>query len=416
VTLFPTDELPLRRSIRGEEVNDVEMYVRPHTAAEGFWILVNGRPLRDAGGGLRGGVVVCRDITERYKAALDQRRSADELARSNEQLRQLTADLEESGLLRQQAYQKLEAAYHDLKRAEAQLVQAEKLSALGQLIAGVAHEINNPLGFVASNVSVLHRDTQALRGLIQIHQKGMETLEAHHPELHAQIAEVCDRIDIDYTLDGLERLLCRSAEGLHRIQQIVRDLSDFARLDEADRIVVDVNDGIRSTVNIIAGHAKRQGIALVAELGALPPLLCFPGKVNQVVMNLLSNAIDACDRGGQVTIRTAPAPAESGSGCESGPEGVEIHVIDDGRGIDPAIRDRIFEAFFTTRPQGKGTGLGLSISAGIVRAHGGRIDVDSVPGAGTHFTIFLPRTQREPPPETSAPVALDATQPLAGDV
>jgi signal transduction histidine kinase len=415
VTLFPSDELPLRRSIRGEEVNDVEMYVRPHTAAEGFWILINGRPLRDARGGLRGGVVVCRDITERYRAALEQRRSAEELAHSNAQLRQLTADLEESGLLRQQAYQKLEAAYHDLKRAEAQLVQAEKLSALGQLIAGVAHEINNPLGFVASNVTVLQRDAQVLRGLVQIHQQGMETLAAHRPELHAQIAAVCDRIDVEYTLDGLELLLCRAAEGLHRIQQIVRDLSNFARLDEADRNVVDVNDGIRSTVNIIAGHAKRQGVTLVVELGTLLPLLCFPGKINQVVMNLLSNAIDACAPGGQVTVRTVLAHG-SESGCEPGSEEVEIHIIDNGRGIDPAIRDRIFEAFFTTKPQGKGTGLGLSISAGIVRTHGGRIDVESVPGAGTHFTVFLPRTRREPQPAGSAPVAVSAAQSLAGDV
>jgi signal transduction histidine kinase len=358
VTLFPTDELPLRRSIRGEEVNDVEMFVRPHGAAEGFWILVNGRPLRDADGALRGGVVVCRDITERYKAALELRR-----------------------------------AYHDLKRAEVQLIQAEKLSALGQLIAGVAHEINNPLAFVANNMTVLRRDAQALRGLVQIHQQGMQILAAHDPKLHAQIAAACERIDLDYTLDGLERLLCQSAEGLHRIQQIVRDLRDFARLDEADRQVVDLNEGIRSTINIIAGHAKKQGVALVVELGTLPSLLCFPGKINQVVMNLVSNAVDACVPGGQVTVRTVAA---GGPEPGSGSEGIEIHIIDNGRGIDPDIRERIFEAFFTTKPQGKGTGLGLSISAGIVQAHGGRIDVESAPGAGTHMTVFLPRTRPEP--------------------
>jgi signal transduction histidine kinase len=304
-------------------------------------------------------VVVCRDITERYKAALE-----------------------------------LQRAYHDLKRAEAQLIQAEKLSALGQLIAGVAHEINNPLAFVANNMTVLHRDAQALRGLVQIHQQGMQTLAAHDPKLHAQIATACERIDLDYTLDGLERLLCQSAEGLHRIQQIVRDLRDFARLDEADRQVVDLNEGIRSTINIIAGHAKKQGVALVVELGALPSLLCIPGKINQVVMNLVSNAVDACAPGGQVTVRTV---AVGGPEPGSGSEGIEIHIIDNGRGIDPAIRERIFEAFFTTKPQGKGTGLGLSISAGIVQAHGGRIDVESAPGAGTHMTVFLPRTRPEPP-------------------
>ena len=400
VTLYPADELPLRRAIRGEEVKDVEMFVRRHSETEGFWILINGGPLRDAQGGLRGGVVVCRDISDRYRAALALQRSADELACSNAQLRRLTEDLEEVGLSRQKAYQELERAYHDLKRAEAQLIQAEKLSALGQLIAGVAHEINNPLAYVANNVAILRRDARALHELVLIHQQGMDTLAAHHPELHAQIDELCDRIDINYTLDGLENLLCRSSDGLQRIQQIVRDLRDFARLDETDRFLVDLNEGIRSTVNIIAGHAKKQGVALVVELGVLPPLLCYPGKINQVVMNLLANAIDACDPGGQVTLQTretAAADPPDETVVAAGPGGIEIHVSDDGRGIPPEIRDRIFDAFFTTKPQGKGTGLGLSISAGIVHAHQGRIDVESTPGQGTRFSVFLPRGHRETP-------------------
>jgi signal transduction histidine kinase len=397
VTLYPADELPLRRAIRGEVVKDVEMFVRRHSEAEGFWILINAAPLRDAQGGLRGGVVVCRDISERHRAAQALRRSADELACSNAQLRQLTADLEDIDLSRQKAYQELQRAYHDLKRAEAQLVQAEKLSALGQLIAGVAHEINNPLAYVANNVAILRRDAQALQELVQIHQQGMDTLAAHHPDLHAQIDELCNRIDIEYTLGGLETLLCRSSEGLQRIQQIVRDLRDFARLDETDRFLVDLNEGIRSTVNIIAGHAKKQGVALVVELGALRPLLCYPGKINQVVMNLMANAIDACEPGGQVTLRTGETAGEPESG------GVEIQIIDNGRGIDPAVRDRIFDAFFTTKPQGKGTGLGLSISAGIVHAHQGRIDVESPPGQGTCFRVFLPRIHTETPPASAAP-------------
>ena len=271
LTLYPADELPLRRAIRGEEVNDVEMFVRPHDASEGFWILVNGRPLRDTQGGLRGGVVVCRDISGRYRAAQALQRSAAELARSNAQLRQLTVDLEEVGLSRQKAFQELQQAYQDLKQAEAQLIQAEKLSALGQLIAGVAHEINNPLAFVANNIAILRRDAQTLRDLVGIHQQGMDTLAAHHPELHSQIAELCERIDLDYTLDGLENLLCRSGDGLKRIQQIVGDLRDFARLDDTERVLVDLNEGVRSTVNIIAGHAKKQGVALTVDLGGSPP-------------------------------------------------------------------------------------------------------------------------------------------------
>jgi PAS domain S-box-containing protein len=413
VTPYPADDLPLRRATRGEEVNDVEIFVRNPKAPDGFWIVVNCRPLRDAQGGLRGGVAICRDITEQRRADRALRLSADELARTNAHLMQLTADLEELGMSRQKAYHELERAYHDLKQAEAQLIQAEKLSALGQLIAGVAHEINNPLAFVANNIAILRRDAQSLRDLVQIHQRGMDTLAAHHPELHAQINELCDRIDLDYTLDGLEKLLGRSGDGLRRIQQIVRDLRDFARLDETARMLVDLNEGIRSTVNIIAGYAKRQGVALTVDLGPVAPLLCYPGKVNQVVMNLLSNAIDACPPGGQgrVTLRTCEAER---SGPRSRP-GVEIHVIDNGHGIDPAIRSQIFDPFFTTKPVGQGTGLGLSISAGIVHAHQGRIDLQSSPGQGTHFTVFLPRTCIEAPPAEAAPVPLSTAGPLAGD-
>jgi two-component system NtrC family sensor kinase len=392
VTPYPADELPLRRSIRGEEVNDVEMFVRHRKAPEGSWVLINGRPLRDANGGLRGGVIVCRDVTGQHRAAEALRRSADELARSNAELRRLTADLEEVGLSRQRAYHELEAAYHSLKQAEAQLVQAEKLSALGRLIAGVAHEINNPLAFVANNATVLRRDAESLRDLVELHQQGMATLAEHQPALHARIVDFGERIDLSYTLDGLDKLLCRSGEGLMRIQQIVRDLRDFARLEEPDRVLADLNEGLRSTVNILSGHARKRGVAVVMELGPLAPLPCYPGKVNQVVMNLLANAVDASAPGGRVTLRSR----ERAPGDEAGrePGGIEIDVIDDGHGIDPAVRDRIFEAFFTTKPPGEGTGLGLSISAGIVQAHHGRIDVESAPGRGTRFTVFLPRARR----------------------
>ena len=418
VTPFPVDQIPLRRSIRGEEVNDIEMFVRHPKTPLGNWILINGRPLRDAAGGLRGGVVVCRDISERKHIEEELRFSADELARSNARLRRLTVDLEEVNLSRQKAYDELERAYHDLKQAEAQLIQAEKLSALGQLIAGVAHEINNPLAFVANNVTILRRDARSLHELVRLHQQGMDSLAAHHPELHAQIVELCDRIDLGYTLDGLENLLGRTADGVNRIQQIVRDLRNFTRIDATDRVAVDLNDGIRSTVNIIAGHAKKKGVVIEVDPGPLPPLLCYPGKINQVVMNLLANAIDACDPGGLVTLRTREAEGLRGEGAEGthgGAIGVAIDVIDNGHGIDPEIRDRIFQAFFTTKPHGQGTGLGLSISAGIVQAHQGRIDVESTPGRGTHFTVFLPNPCPGPPTTDAASVPLATAEPRGGD-
>ena len=178
---------------------------------------------------------------------------------------------------------------------------------------------------------------------------------------------------------GLDRLLLRAREGLRRIEGIVKDLRGFARLDEGERNEADLNAGVVSTVNIVRERAAKRNIAIALELGRLPPVICHGAKINQVVLNLIANAIDACADGGSVTVRTA---------CEQG--GIAIHVLDSGKGIDPEIRGRIFDPFFTTKPIGEGTGLGLSISYGIAQEHGGTIDVDSTPGCGACFTLRLP--------------------------
>jgi signal transduction histidine kinase len=259
-------------------------------------------------------------------------------------------------------------------------VQSEKLAALGQLVAGVAHEINNPLSYVSNNVAVLQRDVRALRELVAVYQQAEDLLQAQRPELHARARELAEAMDLAYTLDNLEGLMARSREGLKRIQQIVKDLRDFARLDESDLYEIDLNAGIESTVNIVRGQAKKQQVALELDLGPVPGVTCYPAKINQVVLNLVTNALDATPPGGKVTVGTR---AQDGQ--------VEIFVADTGSGIDPAIRDRIFDPFFTTKPQGKGTGLGLSISYGIVQAHKGTIDFESTPGQGTRFRVLLPR-------------------------
>lgn len=270
-------------------------------------------------------------------------------------------------------------ALQQLQSTQSQLVQAEKLAGLGQMVAGVAHEINNPLSFVANNTAVVQRDLKSILQLLSLYQSADPLIAQHAGDLSAQIMDLSERIDLKYTSTNLADLLDRSREGLRRIQQIVKDLRDFARLDEGEVKEADLNAGIASTVNIIVGRAKKKQIIIDQELGQIPLIPCQAAKVNQVIMNLLSNAIDASPSGSKIVIRTERAGNE-----------VLVRVIDQGSGIPPEVLPRIFDPFFTTKPLGQGTGLGLSISYGIIKDHHGRIEVQTEPGKGTTFTIRLP--------------------------
>src|SRR5882672_6401779 len=303
------------------------------------------------------------------------------------------AILQQTNRLLTEAVNSERQAIDKLKTAQSALVQTEKLAGLGQMVAGVAHEINNPLSFVNNNVAVLQRDVAALKELLMLYRQAEELIATHNQELAGWIKEMEEHIDLPYTLSNLEEVLTRSRDGLRRIQQIVRDLRDFARLDESDLLEIDLNAGIESTVNIIRGRAKKKQIQLEMDLRPLPKVTCYPAKINQVVMNLLANAIDACNDHGRVKVHTEPVDGK-----------VVIVVQDNGSGIEPAIRDRIFDPFFTTKPPGEGTGLGLSISYGIVQDHGGSIDLESTPGKGTCFKIQLPLV---PPPRQDGPKADD---------
>ena len=276
------------------------------------------------------------------------------------------------------------------------MVQSEKLASLGQMVAGVAHEINNPLSFVGNNIAVLQRDLTDLRDLLLLYQEADPVIAAGRPELLSRIEQFREVADIQYTVTNLQGLLARSREGLKRIQQIVKDLRLFARIDEGDRNEADLNSGIESTATIIHGHAHKKGVKLTLDLGPLPPVDCYPARINQVFMNLLSNAIDATPEGGTVTVRTRAEGTK-----------VRVEVIDTGTGIPDAVREKIFDPFFTTKPVGQGTGLGLSISYGIVHDHGGTIEVTSEVGRGTTFTVVLPlRSPSSKPPGAKAPTPL----------
>jgi PAS domain S-box-containing protein len=315
-----------------------------------------------------------RESNKHLRQEVAERLYVEKALRDSEtQLRAKNQELEKAVLAEQDAYQAL-------RQAQTQMVLAEKLASLGQLVAGVAHEVNNPLSFVHNNMVVLRRDTAALCAALALYQQADASVAQLQPDLYHRIRDLRQQADVAYTVTNLPDILARSVEGLERIRQIVKDLRDFARGDEHEPQEVDLNAGIESTVNIVRGQAGNRGVEIRLELQALLPVLCFPAKINQVVMNLLTNAIDACDRGGVVTIRTRAVE-----------QGVEIDVEDNGRGIDPAVREKIFDPFFTTKPQGQGMGLGLSISYGIVRDHGGRIEALGASGRGMRFSVFLPR-------------------------
>lgn len=336
----------------------------------------------------------------RGQALWDSEKRATRMAGSLSDItlrKQSEEQLKEQNVLLQEMARSERHAHQDLKQAQSRMVSTAKLAGLGEMVAGVAHEINNPLSFVSNNVCVLQRDLAEVTELIALYRAEEAAIETVRPDSLGRIRDHWDRVDMEYTLQNLPGLLNRTRDGLRRIQQIVKDLRVFARLDESDLNEVDLNVGIQSTVNIVVGHAKKKQVRLDLDLQPLPEVTCYPAKINQVIMNLVSNAIDASHEGGTVHVRSF-----------SDASGVHITVEDHGTGIDPEVRERIFDPFFTTKPVGLGTGLGLSISYGIVSDHGGSIEVDSVPGQGSTFVVTL---HRKPPRRSDAAEPLPLASP-----
>lgn len=270
------------------------------------------------------------------------------------------------------------ALNHQLETAQNQLLQAEKMASLGQLAAGVAHEINNPIGFVNSNLGTLANYMTNIFSFVDTCAEAMKA--ASHPADFTSIAAARQGLDIDFLRSDIQALIDESKTGLERVRKIVQDLKDFTRPGETAWQWADINGGIESTLNVVSNELKYK-CEVVRNFGDLPRVHCMPSQINQVFMSLLINAGQAIATQGKITITTA---------C-SGAAAVRIVIADTGVGIAPENLKRIFEPFYTTKPVGTGTGLGLSQAWGIVQRHGGTIEVASQPGRGTAFTITLPR-------------------------
>ena len=271
--------------------------------------------------------------------------------------------------------QDLEQAHRDLKEAQSRILQNEKMASIGQLAAGVAHEINNPNGFILSNLHAMHKYLVKIKEFISFQDA---TLSSVTTDIHDQIQQKKRSLKIDFALEDMEALVQESREGAERIRNIVKDLKDFSHLDQAALVQADINACIENTLAMVWSELKLKG-ELVKELGELPKVDCNPGQINQVLTNLLLNAAQAVEDGGAVSIKTW---AEQNSVC--------VAISDTGPGIPPEIRERLFEPFFTTKEVGKGAGLGLSIAYDIIKKHGGEIIVKSELGQGSCFTVRLP--------------------------
>jgi len=271
----------------------------------------------------------------------------------------------------------LQKAYAELKAAQLQIFQQEKMASIGQLAAGVAHEINNPMGFISSNLSSLNKYVDRLAEFVAA---GDEVLLACAGSADAEKLQLLrKRLKIDYVMDDAHQLIAESQDGAGRVRRIVQDLKSFSRVDLAESALIDLNEALETTINIAWNEIKYVA-TLTREFGEIPPIKCFPQQLNQVFLNLLVNAAHALgSTQGNIALRTW---------YEN--DTVYVAISDSGCGISEENLQRIFEPFFTTKEVGKGTGLGLSISYEIIRKHGGKISVESVVGQGSTFTVSLP--------------------------
>ncbi|MGR3296016.1 MAG: ATP-binding protein [Candidatus Bathyanammoxibius sp.] len=286
----------------------------------------------------------------------------------------LEKKVQERTLALKDSNKQLEQAFKELQGAQSQLVQSEKMASLGQLVAGIAHEINNPVSFVYGNMDHLEEYMKDIKGVLS----GFMGLKSLSPEEKKRMDDLIREVDLEFLLKDLDKLIKSCKNGAERTKDIVASLRSFSRLDEAALKEADIHEGIDSTLEILT-HNYKNRITVHKDYGEVQKVHCYASQLNQVFMNLLANAAQAIEGKGDVWIKTR---AEGGK--------VLISIKDSGKGISKENMNKLFTPFFTTKPVGQGTGLGLSISYGIVEKHNGRIWAESKEGVGTTFNIELP--------------------------
>ncbi|HEX7643766.1 MAG TPA: ATP-binding protein [Burkholderiaceae bacterium] len=365
----------------------------PSLGENGLWLHGIAAPLRDTEGNVVAAIEVYQDITQRKQAEIGTQRAQVDLeqliTQRTEQLALANSKLEddigrrevaEAELLRRNA--ELTELNAKLSMAQEQLMQSEKLASIGQLAAGVAHEINNPIGYIFSNFNTLSNYIDKLFDMLSAYESAESAIKEQ--SVRAGLEAIREKVELDFLKEDIPVLMGESKEGIVRVRKIVQDLKDFSRVQGSqDWQWANLHHGIDSTLNIVSNEVKYKA-DVVKQYGDIPDIECLPSQINQVVMNMLVNAAHAIGpERGTITIRT-----ELWSGAAD--ESVLLTISDNGSGISKENLSRIFDPFFTTKPVGQGTGLGLSLSYGIIQKHNGQIEVDSEPGRGTSFRIVLP--------------------------
>lgn len=330
------------------------------------WLTCNNYPILDKDGNVIGFEGIARDITDRKTA--------------EEKLRNSEVELREKTLY-------LEQVLKELQNTQAQLVQNEKMSSLSQMVAGVAHEINNPISFIYSNIEPAKEYIQSLFDIIQLYQRD-------YPDPGIEIQDEIESAELEFLMVDLQKLLNSMKTGSQRIMKIVLELRNFSRMDEAELKAVDIHQGIDSTITFLEHRfnaiKNRPAIQVIKKYNNLPLVTCYASQLNQVFLNILVNAIDALDE--SLAINQAPTINIS---TDVNPNSAVIRIIDNGLGIPFEIQQHMFDPFFTTKAVGKGTGMGLSVSYQIIKKHQGSLKCISMPGKGSEFVIEIPLSQQK---------------------